>query len=214
MARKLTSFRETVLPVPTPTIMSRYRLLETACSTALLAIALSAFPVTLSAQAGATTPPAQARRAPASPRDSLKVTIAGAEISVNYGRPSKRGREIFGGLNDMQWGMVWRMGANEATAFTTTKDLVFGQAVVPAGSYTLWVKLEQTGKWVLIVNSQTGQWGTAYSERTDLVHIPMTVTALPSVVEMMEIAVKPSGRGGELSVEWDRTRAAVTFTVK
>ena len=182
--------------------MSRTRFLHIACSETMLTAALS-----LSSPALA--------QAPASPRDSLKVTIAGSEISVNYGRPSKRGREIFGGLPDMKWGMVWRMGANEATAFTTTKDLAFGANAVPAGKYTLWVKLDQGGKWELIVNKQTGQWGTAYDERQDLVHIPMTVTALPAVIEKMEIAVTPKGaKGGELSVQWDKTRAVAGFTVK
>lgn len=159
--------------------------------------------------------PAQgAKQAPLSPRDSIKVAIGGADIAVNYGRPSKRGREIFGGLNDMKWGMVWRMGANEATAFTTSKALQFGSASVPAGSYTLWVKLDQAGKWELIVNKQTGQWGTAYDAKQDLVHIPMTVSALTDVVEKMEITVKPAAKGGELSVAWDKTRASATFTVK
>jgi len=181
--------------------MSRNRFLYAACSATMLSAALSF------------ASPALAQ-APASPRDSLRVVIAGDTISVNYGRPSKRGREIFGGLPDMKWGMVWRMGANEATHFTTTKDLAFGSATVPAGKYTLWVKLDQGGKWELIVNKQTGQWGTDYKELQDLVHIPMTVTALPAVIEKMEIAVAPKGRGGELSVQWDKTRAAATFTVK
>ncbi len=180
-----------------------------AAVTAMLAVA----PLALSAQ-GMTMAPAKAGQAPASPRDSLKVTIAGSEISVNYGRPSKRGREIFGGLGDMKWGMVWRMGANEATHFTTTKKLAFGTHEVPAGTYTLFVLLDQGGKWQLIVNKQTKQWGTAYDAKQDLVRIPMTVTALPSVVEKMEITVKPAGAGGEIAVQWDKTRAAATFAVK
>jgi hypothetical protein len=73
-----------------------------------------------------------AQKAPASPRDSLKATVAGSEISVNYGRPSKRGRVLFNGLGDMKWGMVWRTGANEATHFTTSKPLAFGAITVPA----------------------------------------------------------------------------------
>jgi hypothetical protein len=154
------------------------------------------------------------KQQPLSPRDSIKTTIGGAELSLNFGRPSKRGREIFGGLADMKWGMVWRLGANEATAFTTSKALQFGAHSVPAGNYTLWVKLEQSGKWDLIVNKQTGQWGTAYDAKQDLVHIPMTVTALPAVVEQMSLSLKPSGKGGEFAVEWDKTRAAATFTVK
>ncbi len=64
------------------------------------------------------------------------------------------------------------------------------------------------------MNKQTKQWGTAYDAKQDLVRIPMTVTALPNVVEKMEITVKPAGKGGELAVEWDKTRAAAAFTVK
>ena len=151
---------------------------------------------------------------PASPRDSLKVAIGGSDISVNYGRPSKRGRVIFNGLADMKWGMVWRTGANEATHLTTTKALDFGGKAVPAGKYTLFTKLEETGKWELIVNKQTGQWGTDYDAKQDLVRIPMTVTGNNPVVEKMEIAVKPSGKGGEIVVSWDTYVARAAFTVK
>lgn len=154
------------------------------------------------------------RQAPASPRDSLTANISGAEIKVNYGRPSKRGRVIFGGLNDMKWGMVWRTGANEATHFTTSKTLDFGGKTVPAGTYTLFTKLDEGGKWELIVNKQTKQWGTAYDASQDLVRIPMTVTSTNPVVEMMEITVKPAGNGGELAVAWDTYKAVATFTVK
>jgi hypothetical protein len=152
-------------------------------------------------------------QAPASPRDSLKVTVAGSEIAVNYGRPSKRGRVIFNGLADMKWGMVWRTGANEATHVTTSKALDFGGKVVPAGKYTLWTKLEENGKWELIVK-QTGQWGTAYDAKQDLVRIPMTVTSSNPVVEKMEIQVKPAGKGGELVIAWDTYKAVAAFTVK
>jgi hypothetical protein len=153
-------------------------------------------------------------QAPASPRDSLKVTVAGSEIAVNYGRPSKRGRVIFNGLGDMKWGMVWRTGANEATHFTTSKALDFGGKAVPAGTYTLFTKLEESGKWELIVNKQTKQWGTAYDAKQDLVRIPMTVTSTNPVVEKMEIQVKPAGKGGEVVIAWDTYKAVAAFTVK
>lgn len=153
-------------------------------------------------------------KAPASPRDSVITTIAGANITVNYGRPSKRGRVLFNGLGDMKWGMVWRTGANEATHFTTSKPLAFGAITVPAGTYTLFTKLEENGKWELIVNKQTKQWGTAYDAKQDLVRIPMTVTSNNAVVEKMEIMVKPAGKGGEIIVAWDNYKAVAAFTVK
>jgi hypothetical protein len=154
----------------------------------------------------------QPGKAPASPRDSLKVSVAGSDISVNYGRPSKRGRVIFGGLE--KWGNVWRTGANEATHIATSKALDFGGKMVPAGTYTLWTKLEESGKWELIVNKQTGQWGTAYDAKQDLVRIPMTVTSTNPVVEKMEIQVKPAGKGGEIAVMWDTYKAVAAFAVK
>jgi cytochrome c5 len=178
---------------------------------------------TASAQATATTPkpaaaaPAAAKPAaaqpPASPRDSLTATISGATITVNYGRPSKRGRVLFGGLADMQWGMVWRTGANEATHFTTSKPLMFGSAVVPAGTYTLYTHLVQSGKWELVINRQTKQWGTVYDEKQDLVRVPLTVTSTNPVMEKMTITVTPSGTNGVLTIAWDSYKAATTFMV-
>src|SRR5688500_18160714 len=71
-----------------------------------------------------------------SPRDTLRMSIAGARLTVTYSRPMRRGRVVFGGM--VPWGEVWRTGANEATHFHSDKDLVIGGAVVPAGTYTLW----------------------------------------------------------------------------
>jgi hypothetical protein len=156
--------------------------------------------------------PAVAQQALASPRDSVKATIAGAAIAVDYGRPSKRGREIFGGL--VPWGTVWRTGANQATHFTTSRPLAFGAVNVPAGTYTLYTLPAQDGKWLLIINRQTGQWGTEYKQELDLARIPLAVEPTPAVVEQMEITVTPSGRGGEIAIRWDRTKASATFTVK
>jgi len=130
---------------------------------------------------------------------------------VDYGRPSKRGREIFGGLE--KWGNVWRTGANQATHFTTSKALKFGAATVPAGRYTIYTLLDQGGKWQLIINKQTGQWGTEYDQKQDLVRIPLTVGQTPAVVEKMEITMTPAGTGGEFAILWDRTKAKASFTV-
>ncbi len=176
--------------------------------------ALSLMSLSAAAQGSMAGMAPKAGQAPASPRDSLKATIGGATISVNYGRPSKRGREIFGGLGDMKWGMVWRTGANEATHITTTKDLAFGAVTVPAGTYTLFTLLDQGGKWMLIVNKQTKQWGTAYDMTQDLVRIPLKVEATPAVVEMMTIEVTPAGKGGQIAIMWDKTKAHAAFTVK
>ena len=155
-----------------------------------------------------------AQQAPASPRDSVKTTIAGSQINVDYGRPSKRGRVIFNGLPDMKWGMVWRTGANQATHLTTTKPLMFGSTMVPAGTYTLFTHLVENGKWELVINKQTGQWGTAYDAKQDLVRVPMTVTSNNPVTEQMTITVTPAGtNAGSLTVAWDTYKAVANFMV-
>jgi hypothetical protein len=137
-----------------------------------------------------------------SPRDTVEATVEGATVTVEYGRPAKRGREIFGTV--VPWNAVWRTGANQATHIRTSADLKIGGAAIPAGRYTLWTLPSPSG-WKLIINKQTGQWGTVYDPAQDLVRVDMRVETLPAPVEQMTIAVD----GGMLRVEWDRTRASV-----
>ena len=146
-------------------------------------------------QLSATTTTRRAEQPNLSPRDSLSTTIAGSTIKVNYGRPSKRGRVLFNGLGDMKWGMVWRTGANEATHFTTSKPLMFGSAMVPAGTYTLYT-IPTASAWTLVVNKQTGQWGTEYNQGQDLARIPMKASKTTAPAEQFTIAVEPKGATG------------------
>ena len=153
-----------------------------------------------------------------SPADSVKATVDGAAVAIHYGRPSKRGRVVFGdsGVAMEPWGKVWRTGANEATRLTTDRDLVIGDAVVPAGTYTLWTLLDRAG-WRLIVNRQTLRadgsgrplWGTGYDPRHDLARTAMTMTRLTEPVEQLSIALEPQGRAAVLRVRWDTTEATV-----
>ena len=146
-----------------------------------------------------------------SPRDSAVADIGGAHLAVDYGRPFKRGRPIFGGI--VPWGEVWRTGANAATGFTTTRDLEIGGATVPAGRYTLW-SLPTPSGWKLIVNKQTGQWGTEYHPEQDLVRVDMQTRRLPETVEKFTIMLDPAGSGGVLRLQWDDTEAFVPVRVK
>jgi hypothetical protein len=163
--------------------------------------------LTLSA-AGSATIEAQQQRP--SPLDSVQTVIAGAEIAVQYGRPSMRGRTIYGGL--VPYGSVWRTGANEATHIRTSADLRIGDHTIPAGHYTLYT-LPGEEAWSLIVNERTGQWGTEYSADQDLVRIPMTLATLEEPVEMFTITVEETEGGGVLALEWETTRAYLTFEV-
>src|SRR5256712_8190387 len=103
-----------------------------------------------------------------SPRDTVRATIGGSEVWIDYSRPTRRGRDIFGTLEP--WNKVWRTGANAATQLNTPADLVIGGATVPAGKDTLWTLPSPTG-WKLIINKQNGQWGTEYHSEQDLVRV-------------------------------------------
>ncbi|MEJ7811893.1 MAG: DUF2911 domain-containing protein [Gemmatimonadaceae bacterium] len=166
----------------------------------------------------------------ASPRDSAELSVGGARVSVNYGRPSMRGRTIFGGL--VPYGQIWRTGANAATAFTTTRDLVMGDVNVPAGSYTLYtivrpaaspscdtnaeVALARAEELpLLVISRQTGQWGTEYHSEQDVARIPMMACGSSTLVERFEITLVPAGTdAGALRLSWERTRFTVPFQVK
>jgi len=147
-----------------------------------------------------------------SPRDTVRATIGSAHVVVDYGRPHKRGREIFGTV--VPWNQVWRTGANAATGFTTDADLKVGDTTIPKGSYTIWTLPSQSAA-KLIVNSQTGQWGTEYDSTKDLARVDMTAGALPQPMETFTIGIDPQGdHGGVLRLQWDRTQYSLPFTVQ
>ncbi len=146
-----------------------------------------------------------------SPRDTVRATIGSAHIVIDYGRPHKRGREIFGTV--VPWDQVWRTGANAATGFTTDADLKVGGTTIPKGSYTLWSLPTKNGA-KLIVNSQTGQWGTDYDASKDFARVDLATEPLPQPVEIFTIAIDPQGNGGMLKLVWDRTQYSLPFTVQ
>jgi hypothetical protein len=146
-----------------------------------------------------------------SPNDSVRASVGGAALSVHYSRPSMRGRTIFG--NVVPWDKVWRTGANAATIFETGADLVVAGTTVPAGKYSLWTLPSPRG-WKLIVNRNTGQWGTDYDAQYDLARLDMKVEALKQPVDQFTIAIEPKGKGGVLRLEWEKTRASIPFAAK
>lgn len=142
-----------------------------------------------------------------SPRDSTTLQLGDARVSIAYGRPLARGRQIFGGV--VPWGEVWRTGANQPTLLRTDHDLRIGDTPVPAGEYALFTIPSPEG-WQLIVNRQTGQWGTEHDAAQDLARIPMQPTTLDEPVERFTISLEARGeREAELSLSWDDTRASV-----
>ncbi len=146
-----------------------------------------------------------------SPRGAVEATLGEATIAVDYGRPSKRGRQIFGGL--VPWERVWRTGANAATHLSTDRDLMVGGHALPAGTYTLWTTFTpEQGE--LIVSSLTQVWGTQYDAAADVMRVPMEREARPEPVETFTIELEPSeGGGGVLALSWDTSRFTVPIEV-
>lgn len=147
------------------------------------------------------------KKAPLSPPQEIKYTgKANKSITINYSAPSMRGRKIMGGL--VPYGQVWRTGANAATTLTTDTDLMIGSLHVPAGKYTLYT-IPGEKEWTLIVNKQTGQWGTNYDEKRDLGRVKMKVARTATPVEMLVFGVNDK----ELSLSWENTKASVPVMV-
>jgi hypothetical protein len=172
---------------------------------ALLAALLACCAVPAAAQR--TTP-----RPVLSPRDTVQLSLeSGRRLYIDYGRPSRRGRRIMGGL--VPYGRVWRTGANAATTFVTDVDLELGGTHLPRGTYTLYTIPTADG-WTLIVNRQTGQWGTQYQPTRDFARIPMHTRPILQPVEQFTITLQ-RGRAGvdTLALNWENTRAWVPFHV-
>lgn len=180
----------------------------------LTAGACSAAPeptATTAAKSAASATPASTQRQRPSPADTAELSLDGKTIKIAYSRPSMRGRKIMGEL--VPFGKVWRTGANEATSLTTEADLMFGNVAVPKGTYTIYT-LPAANGWKLIINKQTGQWGTQYDEGQDLARIEMTVKQLSSPVEQFTITLDKADGGGMLKLEWENTSASVGFKAK
>lgn len=138
---------------------------------------------------------------PASPR----ITAEGKNVKVAYGQPSKKGRVIFGEL--VPFGQVWRLGANEATEITFTKDGSFGGKPVKAGTYTLYT-IPEKAEWTFILNSSLKQWG-AYKydsiKVNNVVEVKAPVAKTSAPVEKLTITLPAN----KLVVEWDQTHVEV-----
>lgn len=162
---------------------------------------------------------ASAEQKRASPTATINADIDGNKVTIVYARPytTKPGttevRKIWGGL--VPFGKVWRTGANEATILTTEKDLVMGETTIPAGKYSLYTLPADDGTAKLIVNKQTGQWGTVYDEKQDLARIAMKGEKLDKSVDQFTMAIeKADGGVGVLKMMWEKTQFSLSFKVK
>jgi hypothetical protein len=144
----------------------------------------------------------------ASPHEQVSATVGGRKVIVQYGRPYKKGRVIFGGL--VPYDQVWRTGADEATTLTTDGELMLGTLRLPKGSYALFT-VPGKNAWTLVVNKTAQQWGAfSYDVKQDLGRVPMKVGAGAAPVEQFTIDLAPAGdRKAILKLSWDKLVASV-----
>jgi hypothetical protein len=147
-----------------------------------------------------------------STRDTARATIGSATFSIDYGRPLARGRVLVG--NVIPYDQVWRTGANAATQFTTSAPITLAGISMAPGTYTLWTLPAAKGV-QLIVNKQSGQWGTDYDVAQDLARAPMTSDSLAAPVEQFTIGVAASDdHHGTLKMEWGPFRWSAPIVLR
>jgi hypothetical protein len=142
------------------------------------------------------------------PRGKAELKAGTGIITVDYGRPELKGRDM---LSQLQAGQFWRMGMNQASVLNTPIDLTFGSTKIPKGAYSLWLKLAAPDKFELVFNSQTGQWGTQHDATKDVYQVPMKKEALPGAVEVFTIELKGAPKGGVFVLHWGTTALLADF---
>jgi len=138
---------------------------------------------------------------PKSPHDTVRTK----NITITYGRPYKKGRDIYGSL--VPYGKVDRLGADENTTITFDKDATFGGKPIKAGTYAMFA-IPTESKWTIILNSNHKQWGAFDYEKNkdkDALQVDVPVTKLNNTVEQLTIKPSPS----EINIEWDKTKVVI-----
>lgn len=149
----------------------------------------------------------------ASPEVKQTYSVGTAKIDLFYCSPSKKGRDIFGGL--LKYGEVWRTGANEPTTFETDKTLTIGGKSLPAGKYSLWT-IPQKDMWTVIFNKEIPDWGVTWgskaarNDKEDVVQVGVSIEKLAAPQEKLSI----DANNNALNIIWDTTKVSVPIAVE
>ncbi len=146
----------------------------------------------------------------ASPPETATGTVAGSTITINYSSPAVKGRKIWGDL--VPYDKVWRLGANEATIFETSKDIMVEGKKLPAGKYSLYA-IPGENQWTFIFNSKTGQWGIKNDGSTteDPANDVLRVTAKPMKSSTFNERMKFVVNGSGFTLEWENLKVPVSI---
>jgi hypothetical protein len=148
-----------------------------------------------------------------SPHETVEYNIDGAKITIAYGKPFLKSRDI--GKAVAPYGAVWRLGADEATLITTDKPLMIGSAMLQPGTYSLYA-FPNPGAWKLILNKKTGQWGIPYPKETEameIARVDMKEGKGAKPVENFTISVEDTQAGGNLKLAWGTMEQTVPIMV-
>lgn len=149
----------------------------------------------------------------ASPLIKVEQRVGLSDITLNYSRPSKNNRDIFGGL--IAFDEIWRTGANENSKLTTTDALIFGKDTLKAGTYAIFTKPGKNS-WDIYFYKDATNWGTPDTWKEELVAVQVSskVISLKDVVETLTLSFDQlTTTGATLSISWDKTRVEVPFSV-
>ena len=154
----------------------------------------------------------QSSRPVLSPHESTAGTVDGASLSITYGRPSMRGRKIFGSL--VPFDRIWCPGADECTRLSSDHDLQFAGLRLKAGDHSLWMLPTET-TWTLTFNSDGRAFHTRRNPSLDVGMIELQKQTLSAPVEQLTFSIEknPSGAGGVVAMSWETTRVVAPFTV-
>ena len=132
-------------------------------------------------------------------RGTTEVTIKGKKISINYGRPSLKGRDL---LSLAPVGTVWRLGMNQATQIETAADLMVGSTEVNAGKYTLWLKKTGENSWTLNFHPKTGVWGVPELKEGYVAELPLKFEKAPASAEQVTITLSDNKGKAGIKIQW------------
>lgn len=143
-------------------------------------------------------------------RGLAELTIKGKKLSINYGRPSLKGRDL---LSMLPVGGVWRLGSNMATEISTEADLTVAGKEVKAGKYSLWVK-RTAEAWLLCFHPKTGIWGAPPLTEGYIAELPLKLEQVREAAEQLTISLAEDRGGAAIKIHWGTLALTGRFDVK
>ena len=149
-----------------------------------------------------------------SPRGTAKLDLGGKTVSVEYGRPSLKGRTMQQLLGRLKVGGFWRLGADDSTTFSTDADLTFGDVTVPKGEYSIWARKEADNRWTLVFNKKAGVFGTDHDPSADFASVPLAGSKASDSAEELTLSLDKRDDGGTFTIHWGDTQLSADFKAK